>query len=111
MRDRYRAGGYKDRAISIYSPLSVVKAVSTGMIQNDMTSFKSRDDVLTMLIHLGYLGYDLDTGEVFVPNNEIRDEFKASTSSEEWVETFKAFKRSQELLKATCCNFLRLVTG
>ena len=130
---------------SIYSPLSVVEAVSTGIIQNywnntesyealaeyirmnfdglkdavallmdggsvsvdlssyqnDMTSFHGRDDVLTMLIHLGYLGYDIDTGKVFIPNKEIRDEFKTSTKSEEWVDTFTSFKKSQKLLQAT----------
>ena len=145
MRDRYRAGEYEEKNISIYSPLSVVKAVSTGIIQNywnktetyealaeyirlnldglkdavallmdggrvkvnvltyqnDMTSFHGRDDVLTMLIHLGYLGYDADTGEVFIPNNEILDEFKNSTMSEEWVDTLNSFKKSQKLLEAT----------
>ena len=69
--------------------------------QNDMTSFHGRDDVLTMLIHLGYLGYDVDTKEVFIPNHEILDEFKTSTKSEEWIGTFTTLKKSQELLKAT----------
>ena len=145
MRDKYRAGEYEDKTISIYSPLSVVEAVSTGVIQNywnktesyealaeyirmdygglkeavtllmdgdrvgvdlatyqnDMTSFHGRDDVLAMLVHLGYLGYDTDTKEVYIPNREILDEFKTSTKSEEWVDTFKSFKKSQELLKAT----------
>jgi len=145
MREKYRAGEYEGKTMSIYSPLSVVEAVSTGVIQNywnktenyealaeyirmdydglkdavallmdggrvsvdtstyqnDMTTFHGRDDVLTMLIHLGYLGYDMDTRRVFIPNNEILDEFKASTKSEEWAGTFRAFKKSQELLKAT----------
>ncbi len=130
---------------SIYSPLSVVKAVTTGLIQNywnktenyealaeyirmdydglreavallmdggrvqvdiatyqnDMTSFHGRDDVLTMLIHLGYLDYDLENREVHIPNREILDEFKASTKSGEWTEVFQSFRRSQELLNAT----------
>ena len=130
---------------SIYSPLSVVKAVSTGIIQNywnktenyealaeyikmnleglkdsvallmdggrvdvnistyqnDMTSFHGKNDVLVMLIHLGYLGFDIDTKKVFIPNNEILDEFKNSTESVEWIYTFKSFGKSQELLKAT----------
>ena len=145
MREKYRMGTYEDKDISIYSPLSVVKAVSTGIIQNywnktetyealadyirmnydglkdsvallmdgarikvniakyqnDMTSFHGSNDVLVMLIHLGYLGYDADTGEVFIPNNEILDEFKNSKESEEWIDTFASFKKSQELLTAT----------
>lgn len=47
-----------------------------------MVTFGSTDDVLTLLIHLGYLGYDSGTSEVFIPNNEIRDEFKTSIKNE-----------------------------
>ena len=75
--------------------------VNISKYQNDMTSFNGSNDVLVMLIHLGYLGYDTDTREVFIPNNEILDEFKNSTESEEWVDTFASFKKSQELLTAT----------
>lgn len=46
--------------------------VDIGSFQNDMTSMKSRDDVLTLLVHLGYLGYDADNKEVYIPNEEIR---------------------------------------
>ena len=38
-------------------------AVDVDTFQNDMTSFRSRDDVLTALIHLGYLAYDAEAGE------------------------------------------------
>ena len=43
----------------------------------------------------------MDTKEVFIPNNEILDEFKTSTKSEEWLDTFTSFKKSQKLLNAT----------
>jgi len=134
---------------SIYSPLSVVKAVSTGHIMNywnktetyealaeyirmdydglkeavallmdggrvqvdtstyhnDMSTFHGRDDILSLLINLGYLSYNLETKEVFIPNREILDEFKTSTKSEEWTGTFKSFSKSQLLLQATWeCN-------
>ena len=75
--------------------------IDTSSYQNDMTTFHSRDDVLSLLIHLGYLGYDDERGEVFIPNREILDEFKTSTKSSEWVDTFRSFTISQELLKAT----------
>ena len=48
-----------------------------------------------------------DTREVFIPNNEILDEFKNFTESEEWVETFTAFQKSQELLAATWGTAMR----
>ena len=74
--------------------------VNTLSYQNDMTTFNSIDDILTLLIHLGYLGYDNETGEVFIPNKEILDEFKTSTASSEWTYVFKLVEDSQEILKA-----------
>ena len=144
-REEYREGKYDGHRFSIYSPLSVVESMTTGVIkdywnktetyealaeyirkdydglkdavallmdggrltidtstyQNDMTTFTGRDDVLSLLIHLGYLGYDDERGEVFIPNREILDEFKTSTKGREWVSTFKAFETSLELLEAT----------
>ena len=75
--------------------------VDTSTYQNDMTTFSGRDDILSLLIHLGYLGYDDNTSEVYIPNKEIYDEFKTSTKGSEWTESFKAFEISQELLEAT----------
>lgn len=76
-------------------------AIDTSTYQNDMTTFTCRDDVLSLLVHLGYLGYDDETSEVFIPNKEILDEFRTSTRSSEWIDTFESFRISQELLKAT----------
>ena len=75
--------------------------IDTSTYQNDMTTFHSRDDILSLLIHLGYLGFDDETNEVFIPNKEILDEFRASTKSREWTEPFRAYERSKELLEAT----------
>lgn len=58
---------------------------------NDLVTFKNRDDVLTLLIHLGYLAYDETTKTVRIPNEEIRQEFSRSIRHqciiEEWNET------------------------
>lgn len=75
--------------------------IHTGSYQNDMTTFNSKDDILTLLIHLGYLGYDLDNKTVFIPNNEVLDEFKASTQNNDWSYLFKVLDNSMKLLKAT----------
>lgn len=75
--------------------------VDLSTYQNDMTTFHSKDDILALLIHLGYLAYDSETGEVFIPNREIMDVFRSSTKSCEWSGTFKAYETSQELLLAT----------
>lgn len=57
---------------------------------NDMTTFRSKDDVLTLLIHLGYLGYDHDTKKAFIPNEEIRGEFLTSINVSHWDEVTAA---------------------
>ncbi|OUM57568.1 hypothetical protein PIROE2DRAFT_17411 [Piromyces sp. E2] len=69
--------------------------------KNDMTSFKNKDDVFTMLVHLGYLSYNTDTKEVFIPNKEILEEFKNYTKSDIWNTVVKKLKDSRKLLKAT----------
>lgn len=76
-------------------------AVDITGYQNDMTTFNSKDDIFTMLIHLGYLGYDSDTKELFIPNKEVLDVFKSSTKNRDWTVTFAALKNSQKLLEAT----------
>jgi hypothetical protein len=54
--------------------------INFSKYQNDMTTFQSKDDILTLLIHLGYLTYDADEEEVFIPNKEVMEVFKDSTS-------------------------------
>ena len=49
--------------------------VNTGIFTNDMITFRIKDDVLTLLIHLGYLGYHYAEKTVFIPNNDIRLKF------------------------------------
>ena len=55
--------------------------VNTAKFQNDMTTFASADDILTLLIHLGYLTYEafgkkaLGRGLVWIPNAEVQQEF------------------------------------
>ena len=69
--------------------------------QNDMTSFKSASDVLTLLVHLGYLAYDSKTKEVFIPNEEGRETFVLSIMDGSWNEVYKAIQDSEKLLNAT----------
>jgi len=57
------------------------KQIDIGRFANDMVTFESYNDILTLLIHLGYLGYDFETKEVFIPNKEISDEFVKAIGS------------------------------
>lgn len=75
--------------------------VNPRKFQNDMTTFKSRDDVLTLLVHLGYLGYDESSKEVFIPNIEISDEFENAIEGDSWSSVAKILASSDDLLKAT----------
>lgn len=75
--------------------------VNVSKFQNDMITFHSSDDVLTLLVHLGYLGYDSVKKEVYIPNREIRDEFVNAIDGNKWTQTYSAIMRSEELLEAT----------
>ncbi|MCL2322147.1 MAG: AAA family ATPase [Oscillospiraceae bacterium] len=63
-----------------------------SIYKNDMVTFKTNDDILTLLIHLGYLGYDLEKKEVFIPNKEIRDEFVTAIRDTDWNEIINAIQ-------------------
>lgn len=75
--------------------------VNTLSFQNDMRNFKTKDDVLTLLIHLGYLGYEPETGEAFIPNKEIIGEFENAMSVSGWSEIMRILRASEQLLSDT----------
>lgn len=64
--------------------------VNVTKFQNDMTTFKSKDDVLTLLIHLGCLGYNDKDKTCYIPNKEVRSSFINSIEDSYWLETTKA---------------------
>ena len=68
--------------------------------QNDMVSFRDKDDVLTLLIHLGYLAYNQKRSQAFIPNEEIRFEFAMATKVNKWSELISFQKESRALLNA-----------
>ena len=75
--------------------------VDVSSFQNDTRSFVNKDDVLTYLVHLGYLGYDQNTKTAFIPNEEIRQELTAATRRKKWSEMIHFQNESDELLDAT----------
>lgn len=74
--------GLKEAVIGMLGNVPCVIDPST--FQNDMMTFKSRDDVLTLLIHFGYLSFDEKRSEVFIPNQEIAREFMRSVKTGGW---------------------------
>ena len=75
--------------------------INTRKFQNDMTTFRTKDDVLTLLIHLGYLTYDRKTSETFIPNQEISQEFLNAADGPGWTGLIQALERSEGLLQST----------
>ena len=76
--------------------------VDTRTFSNDMVTFENKDDILTLLIHLGYLGYRSDKKTAYVPNKEIYDEFVTSMKAKGlWKETIDAVLKSKKLLADT----------
>lgn len=75
--------------------------VNTRSFQNDMRNFRTKDDVLTLLVHLGYLGYDSMAEEAFIPNKEIIGEFENAMSVGGWSEVMRVLKASEKLLEDT----------
>lgn len=69
--------------------------------QNDMVNIHNRDDVLTLLVHLGYLAYNGNERSVYIPNEEVRAEFIRATKNSSREELSKVIKNSDALLKAT----------
>ena len=90
--------GLRDDILSMLAGEEV--PVNTGSFTNDMATFRTEDDVLTLLIHLGYLAYDDKTKTVKIPNSEIRAEYVNTVSVSDWGSVSKALKDSADTLNA-----------
>ena len=69
--------------------------------QNDMSVIHSKDDVLTVLIHLGYLSYDWKESECYIPNREVSGEMVNAIKMNHWNHVVEAVEKSRQLLQAT----------
>ena len=91
--------GLKDDVMNMLAGGSV--SVDPESFRNDLSEINSRDDALTALIHLGYLGYDAEQGEAFIPNYEVAKAWQMALKTGSWKEIAKAISNCDELLKAT----------
>lgn len=91
--------GLKTAVIAMLSGAS--EKVDVSCFQNDTLHFTCKDDILTYLIHLGYLGYEQDTQRAFIPNEEIRQELTGAVRRKVWNEMLYFQKESEEILDAT----------
>ncbi|MCD8222542.1 MAG: ATP-binding protein [Clostridiales bacterium] len=91
--------GLKDAIVEMLGGGHVGIKIST--FQNDMTSFNNKNDVLTLLVHLGYLAYDADKRKVYIPNLEVAEAFEDAVNNENWGIVGEAIADSEKLLEAT----------
>lgn len=91
--------GLKDDILKMLSGEKVY--VNTDTFQNDLSTVGSKDEALTALIHLGYLGYDGERKKAYIPNYEVATAFDAALQTGEWKEIGKTISKCDELLFAT----------
>ncbi len=91
--------GLKDDIVLMLGGQRVL--IDIGTFQNDITSFGTKDDVLTLLIHLGYLAYDQEKKEVYIPNREVAEAFQSAVKGGKWKPVEQAIRNAERLLEAT----------
>ena len=91
--------GLKDDIIRMLAGNRV--KVDPTKFQNDMSVVASEDDVLTVLIHLGYLSYDREKQECYIPNREVASEMVNAVEANNWRPLVDAIEQSHQLLEAT----------
>ena len=91
--------GLKDDIIKMLAGEHV--QVNTSRFQNDMHIVRSKNDALTVMIHLGYLSYNHDGKECYIPNKEVAEEFLNAVEDTSWTRLVDTISASQNLLAAT----------
>ena len=95
--------GLKDDVISLLADGRT--KVNTTKFQNDLSVIRNRDEVLTVLIHLGYLTFDRERNECYVPNHEVGEELRNAVEETDWDIVIDAMQQSEHLLNQTLrCN-------
>ena len=91
--------GLRDKIVQMIAGEQV--EINPEKFQNDMTTFRSVDDVLTLLVHLGYLTFDSETRKAWIPNSEVQQEFINSIEDGGWEQVMNAIRQSDRLLQTT----------
>lgn len=83
--------------------------IDTTTFSNDMVTFASKDDVLTLLVHLGYLTYDSRNKTISIPNHEVMEQFLSTIKILGWNEVVQALQVSEKLVQATlACDEIKV---
>ena len=90
--------GLKDSVVRMLAGESV--SINIGTFSNDMTTFATKDDILTLLVHLGYLTYNISDQTVRIPNKEVSQEYVNAISTMNWHGVADLLDSSHKLLEA-----------
>ncbi len=91
--------GLRDAIISMLGGETI--HLNTITFQNDLVTLHNRDDVLTLLVHLGYLAYDETAETVSIPNLEVAESIKSAVEYSGWGKVSEALQKSDQLLTDT----------
>lgn len=89
--------GLKDDIVSAINDVPV--SVNSLRFSNDMHKVECKDDVLTLLCHLGYLSFSSEDKSAGIPNFEVRQEFEAAIADTGWTDVTEALLQSETLLR------------
>lgn len=95
---RMNFDGLKDAVVRMLAGDRI--RINSGTFTNDMTTFQGKDDVLTLLVHLGYLSYRWQDKTVSIPNKEVSQEYVNAISTMDWHEVIHSVEASRMLLEA-----------
>lgn len=90
--------GLKDAVVRMLAREEV--RINTGTFENDMTTFATKDDILTLLVHLGYLTFNSIRETVIIPNKEVSQEYVNAISTMDWHEVIRSVEHSRKLLES-----------
>ena len=90
--------GLRDKIIRMIAGEHI--SINTKTFQNDMCTFETADDILTLLVHLGYLTYDSSSENVTIPNKEVSQEYVNAISTMNWKGVMDSVDASRKLLEA-----------
>ena len=91
--------GLRDAVVDLLVGKAV--RVDRDAFSNDMHVVDSRDAVLMVLVHLGYLSYDNQSEAARIPNYEVRAEFERAIRDSNWTHLAQVVRNSDKLLQDT----------
>lgn len=95
----YDNGSLKDKITLMLTGKKIL--IDCSSFENDLTKVDSEDAALTVLIHLGYLGYDAIKKECYIPNYEIAQEFEKGLKKLNWKDVYDPISNSLKLYDET----------